>query len=74
LRKVALTSPYLHISRPISVIVREKPWGTHYRLKAYPIDGREQFNFISDLTVRGKAALAGLEVAHVVAPIAAPSP
>ncbi|HSG17675.1 MAG TPA: mechanosensitive ion channel domain-containing protein [Anaerolineae bacterium] len=72
LRKVALTSPYLHISRPISVIVREKPWGTHYRLKAYPIDGREQFNFITDLTVRGKAALAGLDVSHVVAPIAAP--
>ena len=52
--------------------MREKPWGTHYRLKAYPIDGREQFNFITDLTVRGKAALAGLDVSHVVAPIAAP--
>ncbi|HCB49978.1 MAG TPA: mechanosensitive ion channel protein MscS [Chloroflexi bacterium] len=71
LRKVALTSPYLQINRPISVIVQEKPWGTHYRLKAYPIDGREQFNFISDLTVRGKAVLAGLDVVPVVAPVTA---
>lgn len=54
---VALTSPYLQIERPIAVIVKEKPWGTHYQLKAYPIDSRDQFQFISDLTVRGKAAL-----------------
>ena len=71
LRRVALTSAYLQIDRPISIIVQEKPWGTHYRLKAYPIDGREQFSFISDLTVRGKAALAGLDVVPVVAPVTA---
>ncbi len=62
LRKVALTSPYLQLNRPITVIVLEKPWGTHYRLKAYPIDGRDQFKFTSDMTVRGKAALAKLGV------------
>ena len=56
LRKVALTSPYLQLNRPIAVIVSEKPWGTHYRLKAYPIDGRDQFKFTTDMTVRGKAA------------------
>lgn len=67
LRDVAVTSPYLHIGRPVSVVVQEKPWGTHYRLKAYPIDGREQYSFISDLTVRGKAALAELDVVPVVA-------
>lgn len=71
LRRVALTSPYLQINRPISIIVQEKPWGTHYRLKAYPIDGREQFSFISDLTVRGKATLAALDVVPVVAPVTA---
>jgi small conductance mechanosensitive channel len=71
LRRVALTSPYLQINRPISIIVQEKPWGTHYRLKAYPIDGREQFSFISDLTVRGKAVLARLNVVPVVAPVMA---
>jgi small-conductance mechanosensitive channel len=73
LRKVALTSPFLHIDRPISVIVHDKPWGTHYRLKAYPIDGREQFSFMSDLTVRGKATLAELAVVPVVAQVSAPS-
>jgi small conductance mechanosensitive channel len=58
LHDVALTSPYLQIERPIVVAVAEKPWGTHYRVKAYPIDSRDQIQFITDLTVRGKAALA----------------
>ncbi len=58
LREVALTSPYIQLKKPVSVVVLEQPWGTHYRLKAYPIDSRDQFKFISDLTVRGKQALA----------------
>jgi small-conductance mechanosensitive channel len=62
LHNVALTSPYVQLDRPISVIVSEKPWGTHYQLKAYPIDSRDQFQFFSDLTVRGKAALRGIGV------------
>ncbi|MCP5097921.1 MAG: mechanosensitive ion channel [Chloroflexi bacterium] len=69
LRKVALTSPYLQLNRSISVIVIEKPWGTHYRLKAYPIDGRDQFKFTSDMTVRGKAALSKLGVHSAMAPV-----
>jgi small conductance mechanosensitive channel len=59
---VALTSPYLSLESPILVIVAEKPWGTHYQVKAYPVDGRDQFQFISDVTIRGKAALADLKV------------
>ena len=47
---VALTSPYLDLNHRIRVIVQEQPWGTHYQLKAYPLDSREQFQFISDLT------------------------
>jgi small conductance mechanosensitive channel len=57
---VGVTSAYTQLTRPVVVVLREKPWGTHYRLKAYPIDGRDEFQFISDLTVRGKAALAEL--------------
>lgn len=60
LRDVGVTSPYTQLARPVVVVLRERPWGTHYRLKAYPIDGRDEFLFISDLTVRGKAALAEL--------------
>jgi small-conductance mechanosensitive channel len=65
---VALTSPYVQPEKPIAVIVIEKPWGTHYRLKAYPIDLRKQFHFISDLTVRGKAALIRLGVDFALVP------
>jgi len=64
---VGLTSPYVNLERPILVIVAEKPWGTHYKLKAYPVDARDQFQFISDLTVRGKAALADLKVQAALA-------
>lgn len=59
---VALTSPYVNLERPILVIVAEKPWGTHYKLKTYPVDARDQFQYITDLTVRGKAALADSKV------------
>jgi len=60
LREVAFTSPFLNLNRPVSVIVLEQPWGTLYKIKAYPIDSRDQFQFISDLTVRGKQALTAL--------------
>ena len=65
---VALTSPYLHFSTPVAVIVHERPWGTHYRLKAYPVDGGQQFRFLTDMTVRGKAALQGMGARFAVAP------
>jgi small-conductance mechanosensitive channel len=68
LHDVALTSAFLQIEQPIDVIVLEEPWGTHYRLKAYPVDPRQQFHFTTDLIVRGKAALAGLGVEFCTVP------
>ncbi len=68
LQDVALTSPYLRLDSPSYVIVLEKPWGTHYRLKGYPLDARQQFRFISDLTVRGKTALGALGVRFAAVP------
>jgi len=65
---VALTNPFLQIKKPIAVIVLEKPWGTHYRLKSYPIEPRQQFNFVTDLTIRGKAALNRLGVEYAAIP------
>jgi len=62
LTDVALTSPFLQINRPVLVVAAEQPWGTHYRLKAYPIDSRDQFLFITDLTLRGKAMLRRLKI------------
>lgn len=62
LRDVAWTSAYLHLKRPVLVAAAEEPWGTHYRLKAYPIEGRHQFLFLTDLTLRGKAMLRRLGI------------
>jgi len=57
LLEVAAHSSYLKPDTPVTVIVQEKPWGTQYRLKAYAKESREQFGFITDLTIRGKEAL-----------------
>jgi len=69
LNDVALTSPYLQIKRPITVIIQEKPWGTHYKLKAYPIDARDQFLFTTDLTARGKEALLNMGIEFINVPL-----
>ena len=58
LRDVALTSAYLDYHKPVQVMLAETAFGTHYKLKAYPFDMRDQFSFISDLTIRGKLAIA----------------
>jgi small-conductance mechanosensitive channel len=73
LRDVALASPYINLKRPLLVIVAEQPWGTHYRLKAYPLDGRDQFLFVTDLTVRGKAMLRRLAVKPAAVTAVVPS-
>jgi small-conductance mechanosensitive channel len=74
LHDVALTSPYLQIERPIAIIVSERPWDTHYQVKAYPIDAQQQFRFMTDITVRAKAALSnlGVEPATIPPPIIPP--
>jgi small-conductance mechanosensitive channel len=72
---VALTSPYLAFEQPIAVVAEEQPWGTRYRLRAYPIDARQQFRFTTDLTLRGKAELLRLGVAFATAsPAPDPAP
>ena len=54
----------------VSVVVQEKPWGTHYKLKAYVNESRDQFKFVTDLTIRGKAALRALNFRFAQAPFA----
>lgn len=54
LYRVAHTSKYTHLKLPIVVIVEEKPWGTEFRLKCYPLDARDEFVFQTDLTTRAK--------------------
>ncbi len=71
LTQVASASPYRKPESSVTVIAAEKPWGTHYRLKAYAKDSRDQFQFTTDLTIRGKAALQALGVQAAVATYAA---
>ena len=69
LHDVALSSVYLEYQKPIAVMLCQEPIGTHYRIKAYPFDLRDQFAFISDLTIRGKDALRKLGCREIVAAI-----
>jgi small-conductance mechanosensitive channel len=68
LQDVALTSPYLAVGRSMTVVADETPWSTRYRIRAYPIDARQQFDFVTDLTVRGKAELMRLGMRFAAAP------
>ncbi|MDP3535104.1 mechanosensitive ion channel [Halomonas sp. M1] len=68
LRDVALTSAYLKFDQPIVVVAEETPWGTHYRIRAYPVDPRQQFLFITDMTVRGKQVLSDLGIKPALLP------
>ena len=65
---VALSSVYLHLDRPVSVVMKNLPFGLYYKLKAYPMDSREQFKFIADLTERGQFALHDIGLRMVTAP------
>ena len=71
LSEVAETSSYRKPESPVTVIVLEKPWGTHYRVKGYAIESREQFLFMTDITVRGKEAIRSLGIRFAQAPYAA---
>ena len=57
LTDVAATSPYLNDDMPIVVMLADEPIGTHYKVKLYPFDLRDQFQMVSDITVRGKQAI-----------------
>ncbi|MEI9886048.1 MAG: hypothetical protein WDN08_05995 [Rhizomicrobium sp.] len=46
----------------VKAVAAEAPWGTHYKLKVYADDSREQFTLITDLTVRAKARLRAMGV------------
>ncbi|KIN73468.1 mechanosensitive ion channel family protein [Sulfitobacter guttiformis] len=66
LQDVALSSAYLDWKKFPLVMLEQTPHGSHYQLKAYPFDLRDQFLFVSDMTERGKQAIfeaGGREVA-----------
>ncbi|MBZ5522981.1 MAG: mechanosensitive ion channel family protein [Acidobacteriia bacterium] len=62
LAEIAEANRYRLPDSPVKVIVTEKPWGTHYKLKAYVKESREQFFFTTELTLQSKEALRALHV------------
>ena len=70
LTEVGASSSYRAPETPVTVVALEKPWGTHYRVKAYVKESREQFLFITDLTIRGKDMLRQMKIQFAQAPYA----
>jgi small-conductance mechanosensitive channel len=62
LEAIAKTSPFIEPNSKIAIAAQEKPWGTHYKIKAYVHESREQFIFINDLTLRAKAELRAMRI------------
>ena len=58
LYQAAYSSRYTQLKLPVMVIAAEKPWATHLKLKAYPMDARDEFVYKTDLTLRIKKACA----------------
>ena len=58
LYQAAYSSRYTQLKLPVMVIASEKPWATHLKLKAYPMDARDEFVYKTDLTLRIKKACA----------------
>ncbi len=56
LDRVAQTSKYTYLKLPIVVVMEEKPWGSLFRLKCYPLDARDEFIYMTDLITRAKRA------------------
>ena len=70
LSEIVESSSYRKPETSVMVVVFEKPWGTHYRLKGYVRESRDQFQFITDLTVRGKEVLRSMGIRFAQAPYA----
>ncbi len=56
LYQAAYSSKYTQLKLPILVVISEQSWGTHFKLKSYPMDARDEFIYQTDLTRRSKKA------------------
>ena len=64
LRRAAQTSKYTQLDFPIAIVLEERPWGTHFKLRCYPIDARDEFQHKSDLIIRVKQAFSLAEIPY----------
>ncbi|MCY3414735.1 MAG: mechanosensitive ion channel [Candidatus Heimdallarchaeota archaeon] len=65
LRDSTRSSSYYQHRKGINITINEKLGYTLYRIKAYPIDARQQFKFISDVTIRVKDLLKHNSISYV---------
>lgn len=70
LAEIAETSPYRKPDTPVQVRAAETPFGTHYKLKAFVAESRQQFAMVTDLTLRAKGRLRAMNVAFAKTPYA----
>ncbi|NMF85594.1 mechanosensitive ion channel family protein [Nodosilinea sp. P-1105] len=68
LYQAAYSSRFAQLKLPIIVVMAEKPWGSHFKLRAYPMDIRNEPAFRSDILRRAKAALAEMGVTYPKVP------
>ena len=64
LYRAAHTSRYTQLELPIVVRMAETPYGTHFKLKSYPLDARDEFVYATDLTNKAKLAFARYKLAY----------
>lgn len=64
LYRAAHTSRYTQLELPITVVMEETPYGTHCKLKSYPLDARDEFIYKTDLTNKAKKAFAKRHLAY----------
>ena len=64
LYRAAHTSRYTQLELPIVVRMAETPYGTHFKLKSYPLDARDEFVYTTDLTNKAKKAFAKYKLAY----------
>ncbi len=64
LYQAAYSSRYTQLKLPVVVVVTEEPWATHLKLKAYPMDARDEFIYKTDLILRIKKACARRQIPY----------
>ncbi|NJL45736.1 MAG: mechanosensitive ion channel family protein [Leptolyngbyaceae cyanobacterium SM2_3_12] len=64
LYQAAYSSRYTQLRRPPVVTLEEQPKATHFSLKAYAMDARDEFAYKTDLTFRAKQAFARQNIAY----------
>ncbi len=64
LYQAAYSSKYTQLKLPIVVVIKEHPWGTQFKLRAYPMDIRDEFIYQTDLIQRAKQAFKRQKLAY----------